>query len=435
MPEVKDFEKNKQTKSSVSEPGEGKKKKEPKIWKIETSTIMINGTLYEHCYDGFNQFFIYEENGTFKTKNEILYRYNLYKPYNDGLVKKGIILLPDGVDDYNTVEDLIKEIIVFINKYMELDKVDQVMCACYIIFTYLYDKFNACPYFRAMGFFESGKSRYLDTVGKLCYKPMIMCGISTPASISRIIDKYKGTLIADEVSGESKKGWYETESILLLRFEKGRPFTKCRKEDPSIIEGFDVYGGSILATYKPFKNLGLESRCYSITLSGKDREDIPLHLPPEFDIERKELVRKLLGFRFKNINKKIKPRVKGLEEFNDRIKQAMAPLFAIVPNSFEGIFIMGVRKHEAHMIEQKQISIEGQVVVAMGELFTLGVKRLTPKLISEQMEHKGFEASAWKVGHKLKTLGFKTHRYSGGNYVVIDLKHWKRTMRKFGLTK
>jgi hypothetical protein len=400
---------------------------------IEISSKVINGTLYEHCYDGNSHFFLYKnKKGKICSTDSIIDGKTKYIPFKDELVEKDVILLPDGISKYQDKDELIEEILDFINKYWEVDYTDRLMCAYYILFSYVYDRFLTCPFLRVSGFFESGKSRFLDTIGKLCYKPMIMCGISTPASISRIIDKYRGTLVVDEIS-ENNKMWHEMNTIFLLRFEANKPLTKCRKDDPSIIYGFYTYGCSVLATYETFKNLGLESRCYTISASGKDRVDIPIILPDKFKDERMDLVRKLLKYRLDNFDKKFQPRYDKLERFNDRTKQILAPIFSLVTPKYESAFLDVVKKHELYMIEQKQVTYEGQVVTAIQKLLGNNTKKIMPKAIATCLKVNGYEISARKVGEILKSLGFQTKRFSGGSYIKFNPTHWKRTCKKFGL--
>jgi hypothetical protein len=111
-----------------------------------------------------------------------------YKPlpptYN--LVDKDVILFPSVATEYQSEEEVLKEIQTFIHKYLDISEVFEQIATYYVLFTWMFDKFNEVPYLRAIGDFGSGKSRFIQAIGILCYKPVFTGGATTPSPIFHI---------------------------------------------------------------------------------------------------------------------------------------------------------------------------------------------------------------------------------------------------------
>jgi hypothetical protein len=60
------------------------------------------------------------------------------------------------------------------------------------------DAFNEVPYLRLRGEFGTGKTRFLQTVGSLCYRPIFTSGVSTVSPLFHLLDTFGGTLILDK---------------------------------------------------------------------------------------------------------------------------------------------------------------------------------------------------------------------------------------------
>ncbi|MCX6717726.1 MAG: hypothetical protein NTU76_03575 [Candidatus Taylorbacteria bacterium] len=88
------------------------------------------------------------------------------------LVEKKVILFPSIATPYEDENQILKEIQNFIHKYLDISDVFEQISTYYVLFTWMYDRFNEVPYLRAIGDFGSGKSRMLQTIGMLCYKPV-----------------------------------------------------------------------------------------------------------------------------------------------------------------------------------------------------------------------------------------------------------------------
>src|SRR2546425_944965 len=86
----------------------------------------------------------------------------------------------------------------FLHRYVDLNPVFERLASYYVLLTWIYDDFNEVPYLRVRGDAGSGKTRFLLTLGSLCYKPVFASGASTASPLFRILDICRGTLIIDE---------------------------------------------------------------------------------------------------------------------------------------------------------------------------------------------------------------------------------------------
>ncbi len=246
--------------------------------------------------------------------------------------RSGCVLLPTGVQDYGDEAALIAEVRAFIHRYVELREDDEAISAYYVLFTYLHDRFDELPYRRTRNpDYGRGKSRDLETVGSICYRPMFAGGGSTAAAMRRIIDLFRGTLIGDEQDSKGDSELTATCSKILCQgFQRGRPLVVCDGESNEP-RPFYIYGPKLLASRRRFDDDAVESRCLTISIEQRTRKDIPKNLPRlRFDAEALELRNKLTLWRFHNWHRaKLNPALE-VANVEDRLNQIAVPLLSIV---------------------------------------------------------------------------------------------------------
>src|SRR6266571_837693 len=227
-------------------------------------------------------------------------------PYSasNNLITHGVVLFPSAADEYGDEAVLVSDVRDFIHRYADLSDVFEEVASYYVLLTWIFDAFSEVPYLRLKGDFGSGKSRCLQTIGSLCYKPMFVSGASTVSPMFRIIDAFRGTLILDE--SDFRFSDEKAEIIKILNNGNARGFPLLRSEATPTKEfnprAFDVFGPKIIASRSLFEDRALESRCITETMSGlAPRPDIPLSLPKSFQREATDLRNKLLMYRFRNV--------------------------------------------------------------------------------------------------------------------------------------
>lgn len=221
-------------------------------------------------------------------------------PVDNSLVAHGVVRFPSELGSYESDALLLRAVQAFIHRYADLSDAFEEAAAHYVLLSWVYDAFNELPYLRLKGDFGSGKTRCMQTIGVLCYKPMFASGASTVSPLFRIIDSFRGTLVLDE--SDFRFSDERAEIVKILNNGNARGFPVLRSESTPTKEfnpkAFDVFGPKIIATRRSFDDRALESRCISEDMTGAPpRPDIPVSLPKTFEAEGLLLRNQLLAYR------------------------------------------------------------------------------------------------------------------------------------------
>ncbi len=166
--------------------------------------MLSDGQFVELVFDPIERQtrFVLWRNGTWRFESSVktpagerLYPYSA----QNNLIKKEVVLFPSEPCEYGSEEDLVNEIRSFIHRYVDVSPRFERIASYYVLFSWLYDGFAELPYLRLRGDYGSGKTRFLLTVGSLCYKPIFASGATSTSAIFRMLDSFVGTLIIDEV--------------------------------------------------------------------------------------------------------------------------------------------------------------------------------------------------------------------------------------------
>src|SRR5205823_6645276 len=173
----------------------------------------------------------------------------------------------------------------------------------YVLFTWIYDAFDEVPYVRIRGGYGTGKTRFLLTVGSICYRPIFASAASTVSPLFRLLDSFGGTLILDE--GDFRYSDEKSEVVKILNNGNARGFPILRTEVSSKKEfdprAYSVFGPKIVATRGFFQDKALESRCVTEDMrGGAIRSGIPLNLDGRFQDEAREIRNQLLTYRLRH---------------------------------------------------------------------------------------------------------------------------------------
>src|SRR5215475_6365597 len=256
-----------------------------------------------------------------------------YSP-NNNLIRNEVVLLPSEPEEYGSEESLLGEIQSFIHRYVDLSPLFQEIASYYVLFSWVYDGFNELPYLRVRGDPGSGKTRFLLTIGSLCYKPIFASGASTVSPIFRILDSFHGTLIVDEGDFRFTDEKAEVVKILNNGNVKGFPVLrsevsgKGREFNP---RAYHVFGPKLVATRGFFDDKALESRFLTEEMGQyRLRNDVPINLPASYKEEALYIRNKLLLFRFRNLNKRMPEESLVDRTIEPRLNQIFVPLLSII---------------------------------------------------------------------------------------------------------
>jgi hypothetical protein len=425
---------------------ENKQKNQPVV-----SAVLENGTLLETVYDPKEKqtaFAVWEENS---------YRMEEYfetdtgtklVPYSaeNNLIKNDVVLLPSFPEEYESEEQLITEIRQFIHTYVDVSPLFEQIASYYVLFSWVHDGFNELPYLRLRGDYGSGKTRFLLTIGSVCYKPIFASGASTVAPIFHILDAFPGTLLIDEADFRFSDEKAEMVKILNNGNVKGFPVLRCEVNRSGEFNprAYHVFGPKIIATRGYYRDRALESRFITEEMGGGPlRKDIPINLPPEYKIAARTLRNKLLLFRFRNLGKNI-----PVEQFLDRslaprLNQIFAPLMSIIKDlNLRSELSTLIQQYNKEIIADRGMDVEAGVLTVIKELSQnkeeqLSVKNITQLFIERYDDEYDRKITAkWIGGIIRKKLNLKTHK-SHGVFVIsaTDTKKLETLYAKFGIRK
>lgn len=226
------------------------------------------------------------------------------KPGNN-LIRHKAVLLPERAEEFGTVEALLGDIGAYIDRYVDLSETFRDIAVAYVLFSWVYDAFNELPYLRFRGDFGSGKTRALQVIGGICYKPFFASGASTVSPIFHTLDLFRGTLLFDETDFRYSDERSEIVKIFNNGNVRGLPVlrtmvTPQNEFDP---RAFSVFGPKLVSMRHRFDDDALESRFLTEEMGcRKLRADIPINLPKEQEVEATQLRNRLLMYRFRYFN-------------------------------------------------------------------------------------------------------------------------------------
>lgn len=414
------------------------------------SGVLPSGGFFEMVYrpgDSRSAFVVWEQ-GAWRVESVLrispLRELVPYSP-NNNLIRNGVVLFPSEPEDYGSDEQLIAEVQSFIHRYVDVSPLFEKIASYYVLFSWIYDGFNELPYLRLRGDPGSGKTRFLLTVGSLCYKPMFASGASTVSPIFRIIDIFRGTLIIDEA--DFRQSDMQAEVVKILNNGNARGFPVLRSETVNGREfnprAYAVFGPKLVATRRAFEDRALESRCLTEEMGhSKLRDDVPINLPPTHKEEALQIRNKLLLFRFRNLHKR-----RAVEELVDRaieprLNQIFVPLMSIVDDVKARAELRELaRRYNGEMIDERGMDMEAQVLEIIRDMLAADPgARLSVKDVTEQFtDRHGADydkkvTTRWIGSVIRRRLNLKTQK-SHGVFVIPGSETVKlhRLYEKYGV--
>jgi len=429
MPSPTDFakEKEKKTKKKVK----------------RTSLIIGDDFIVEQVYiNDVSKFAVYNSND-----GKIIYKnkFEDWFPLQGEEIGKKAILLPNEALEYGTDEKLDNDIKTFILKWLDIPDDILQFALWNIKRSWVYDKFHTLNYLRALGDTGTGKSRFLNTLGYLHYKPISTSGATTSAPVFRIIEKWHGTLVMDEADFNKSDESQDIIKIINQGYEKGNFVMRCDREKDNAINFFDPYGPKILATRKTFYDKAVESRCITHVMKGGIRKNIPLNLNKYFFEEVQILRNKLLMWRFRNYHK-INPEKEiefDMGDLEPRVEQVVSSFINLFGNDEKQLklFKEFMKKYQEELIDERRSSFAGSVVSAIHSLIEEGIIDISSQDIIEEGHITDFKGNLIKprsLTSTLKSLGFeKTERKRVGEKIKrcipINDELLKHLFKRYGV--
>lgn len=364
---------------------------------------------------------------------------NYLRPLQLDVIKEGKLLLPSSAHSYISESQLVEEIEAFVSTYLDLPHPFYLkLVSHYILLTWVYDKLTVVPYLRALGDYGSGKTRFAQVVGSLCYKPLFLAGATSDAFIFRMIELFKGTLIINELERVDTDLQSQIVNILNNGYEKGLYIGKVEGDRKRVPKTFDVFSPKIITTRTKFKDLALESRILSVPMRPTKRKDIPTLIDSTFWDSARDIRNKLLMYRFNNLfaiefeNKEVK-----LEKVEPRLKQTLLPIFYVIQNKgVEDEFVNYALEFQGQVVADRSFEIEsivGEKLIGLLE----NSEKVTVKAVTDEF-NKGLnekeQITSKRTGKIIRGFGFNTKRIQGVYHIIPDEQILDYIKDRFGLS-
>jgi len=218
-------------------------------------------------------------------------------PGDSVMLRKQVVSLAEDIGPLLTSRELVQEVVTVIRRYVDLDPFFEYLSSYYVVFTWLFDCFTVLPYLRFQGDYGTGKSRALQVIGGLCFRPIRASGAATVSPIFRMLDTWRGTLLLEESDYSASDYASDIIKILNSGFDRmqGIVLRSGDRDSGFEPEVFEVFGPKILAMRGEFIDRALSSRCLTKEMGAPTlRNDIPEILPGEFWLEEVPRLRGLL---------------------------------------------------------------------------------------------------------------------------------------------
>lgn len=403
-------------------------------------------------------------------------QYGSYVPLssNNSLIETESLVFPSKAEGYGSEKQLFEDIISYLKSYVELPDHFYNIVAIYTMMTWVYEQFSEVAYLRVLGAAGTGKTRFIKTIGNICYKPVIASGSATASSLFRIVDLVRGTFVFDEADFQNSELWSEMIKILNSGHTEGCPVFRTEKNSKTgefFPRAFYVFGPKVIASRNRFADEALESRCLTEEFFPKKQVSVPIHLPPEFKTDALAIRNKLLMFRFKNYGKiaHYKETLLSKADLDPRMQQTSLSVLATAQTIGDKKLTDGIIKfltdYNDQLRDDRGNSEEVDVLMALARLMlhkkcngpgdvhgivkSKGIKiKLITKVFNETFkEEYGMVRSMngdfirnnlgeKKIGDIIRNkLRLKTRRQKGGYHVPLSEEDKiRRTIQRYGIT-
>lgn len=306
----------------------------------------------------------------------------------------------------------------------------------WVFHTYLLESFQHSPIICLFAVPERGKTRTGQGMIYVAYRGIHLESLRD-GYLVRVAHDLHASLFLDVMDIWKKAEQYQSEDILLHRFERGarvpRVMHPYRGPHRDIIY-YSVFGPTVISTNENVHHI-LETRMIQILMPQTTRQ-FETDVTPEKGLIFRE---RLVAFRARHFGEKLPDILKPvLGRLGDILKPLVQTLGLVKPEKMAS-FLKLVVELEKERLAEKSETLEAQILKVVISLENrvqngvLAVKEITDtlnqgKLVREQFTYE-------KIGWRLRAMGFrKTHLGETRLAAVIwDEKAIKRMKRAYGI--
>lgn len=376
--------------------------------------------------------------------SQFTYKDKVFKPISNKLTKQNIILLPTGVEEYESDGKLIKEISEFMFSYFEPPtKFYESLLPYLLLFYWVSDKFPFVPYLHFVGLTGTGKTTAMEVFGSISYKAIDSSGAITPASLFRLANDWKGTLLLDEFEIGGKNGEAYTLMVQILKSGvSDKPLFRTEGEGKKQVEIYMMKSPRVFTSQNPIMDAALQSRTILVRMN-KNTKRLPLYRLASFFEKANYLRNKLLLWRLRNFNKvdlsKIEYGFEELSVFDRRVQQVLTPIYYLSDKNTQKLIYNFAKEQEEITTKERQEELDGQIFLIIYENIENGVQPTLGKIAEELNKGKSTHLiSEKKVSNIVrKIFNFETERVGRGDekktIVIVNEERFKNLCVYYGL--
>lgn len=400
--------------------------KEAKPSKLSVGGMLEKYGIFELTRPSTTQapsFCIKKKNAALQFANETHDNAVTYKPYN-----RVPWTLPTEPQDYGTTIDLWNEVKQCIHDHVDLaDPQAYNVLVAWVFASWTLERFKIAPYLFFYGSFNTGKTRALEVLSKLCSRGWLALYV-TPANLYRPLEDWKPTLFLDEAETYGDK--HDILGLLNGSYRVGQFVPRQKGSDGDYeTEFFDCFAFKAIAGTKDLAKT-LRSRCIIFQTSNATRK-IKFFID---DDRCTQLRNKLLKYRFDKMLEDIEhledvlKRCEALVETigNQREVELFYPLLSVAPTKeIEKELIEYAKTSASRKLEELSLTTEATALSAIlqakeRELVKNG-KLLISEITAIANENLSFDEQ-WKERHTsnlCSRLGFQKSRGTQGKACII----------------
>jgi len=364
-------------------------------------------------------------------------------PARNNLVRHRVVLLPPPPGEAEDPGDLVAELSAFIARYVTLSERFMVVAVHYVLLSWVYDAFRELPYLRVRGAYGCGKTRALQVIGHLLYKPIFASGATTVSPIFHTLDLFRGSLVLDEADFRFSDQTAELTKILNNGNAVGFPVLRSVPNDKKLYDprAFEVFGPKLVAMREFFHDPALESRFLTETMGTVPTADgVPISLPESFATEASSLRAKLLAYRFATLPIISVPAATVVSTLTPRTQQILAPLLACTTKAEDRQAILSfAAAQERDAIFAMAFRPESYVLGAIAALFATQAGSIPLADVRQYLaKHHSAEfdrpITARYVGQLVRAkLNLPTKKSHGTFKVLVSEERLMQLVHRFGV--
>lgn len=338
-----------------------------------TKGELEDGRYFEEIMtDGIETFVVYDtKKDTYEYLTEINNGGKIIYPRAIGEEEINSLMLADGVDEYGSLAELRKEMVDFaLTEFDPVDNKDLLELIVYLALTTwiapeimenLIEKF--CPIVSARGASETGKKRFLTVMRWLTYRSMYVLKTVKVPTLFRMVAPWGATLILDEADLSDS---HENADFI--------EFMNARADGVSIprynastgeLDFFKSFGMTVLAERSAAVDDGFESRKIIYPSDATTKPEKYSLIPPEDWCEKgKQLLRKLLLFKFRHMKNKLPTNliIPNVNSFRVRESLLLLQSLSNEDEEIKGIIGRIAKKLEERIIIERANSMDGLII-------------------------------------------------------------------------